>query len=113
MAHRLPKVPGGRVVPRGTQNGRMGEGVGQYFSTSPHVAARPSEVGFQSAGRTFRLTAAAGVFSAGRLDPGTEVLLRKAALPDAQTTGSLLDLGCGYGPIACVLATVAPHARVY
>ena len=25
----------------------------------------------------------------------------------------MLDLGCGYGPIACVLATVAPRATVY
>ena len=29
------------------------------------------------------------------------------------TTGALLDLGCGYGPIACVLATAAPAATVW
>src|SRR5262249_5395008 len=29
------------------------------------------------------------------------------------TTGALLDLGCGYGPIAAVLATAAPAATVY
>jgi 16S rRNA G1207 methylase RsmC len=38
------------------------------------------------------------------------VLLRKATLPSA---GTLLDLGCGYGPIACVLAATAPEATVY
>ena len=53
------------------------------------------------------------MFSADRLDPGTAVLLRKAPLPAPDLTGELLDLGCGYGPIACVLATEAPHATVW
>ena len=77
-----------------------------YFSASPSTPEQPRTVSFAAAGREFTLTAAAGVFSAGRLDPGTAVLLRKAPLPAAP--GPLLDLGCGYGPIACVLATVAP-----
>jgi 16S rRNA G1207 methylase RsmC len=65
------------------------------------------------AGREYRLRSASGVFSADRLDPGTAVLLRKAELPGPDTTGCLLDLGCGYGAIACVLATMAPRATVY
>lgn len=65
------------------------------------------------AGREFALAAASGVFSADRLDLGTSVLLRKAALPGPDEPGPLLDLGCGYGAIACVLATVAPAATVY
>ncbi len=84
-----------------------------YFSAEPQAEARPTDVVFDAAGRTFRLSAAAGVFSAGRLDPGTAVLLRKAILPTPDTRGDLLDLGCGYGPIACVLATVAPDTTVY
>jgi 16S rRNA G1207 methylase RsmC len=81
-----------------------------YFSAEPTAAARPTEVGFTVGGRDYRLTAASGVFSAGRLDPGTAVLLRKAPRPAG---GRLLDLGCGYGPIACVLATEAPAATVH
>ena len=84
-----------------------------YFSASPQAPARSTEVVFDAAGRTFELTGAAGVFSASRLDPGTAVLLRKAILPSPGTPGPLLDLGCGYGPITCVLATVAPAATVY
>ncbi|HWH01787.1 MAG TPA: methyltransferase, partial [Pilimelia sp.] len=60
-----------------------------------------------------REDAAGGVFSAERLDPGTAVLLRKAPLPGPECAGALLDLGCGYGPIACVLARQAPAATVY
>ena len=84
-----------------------------YFSASPQAPARPTEVAFEAAGVAFRLHAAAGVFSAARLDPGTGVLLRKAPLPGPETAGALLDVGCGYGPIACVLAALAPRAVVY
>ncbi|MBX7265215.1 methyltransferase [Micromonospora sp. Llam7] len=84
-----------------------------YFTAEPNAAAQAREVQFSVAGRDYTLASAAGVFSATRLDPGTAVLLRKADLPDRATTGPLLDLGCGFGPIACVLATVAPAAPVW
>ena len=84
-----------------------------YFTAEPQAPARPTDVEFDLAGRSYRLRAAGGVFSAGRLDPGTAVLLRKAELPPPGTVGPLLDLGCGYGPIACVLADRAPRARIY
>jgi 16S rRNA (guanine1207-N2)-methyltransferase len=84
-----------------------------YFSARPAADARRRTVRFSAAGREFSLVAAGGVFSADRLDPGTAVLLRKAGLPAAGALGPFLDLGCGYGPIACVLATSAPAAVVY
>ena len=84
-----------------------------YFSAEPAAPEHRGEVEFSVAGRGYTLTASSGVFSAARLDPGTAVLLRKADLPTAATHGPLLDLGCGYGPIACVLATEAPGATVY
>ena len=70
-----------------------------YFSEAPAGEERPREVTFMVGGRVYRLTAAAGVFSGDRLDPGTAVLLRKAPLPGPRG-GTYLDLGCGYGPIA-------------
>ncbi|GIF12302.1 class I SAM-dependent methyltransferase [Actinoplanes teichomyceticus] len=84
-----------------------------YFSTDPDAPMRRAEIEFSVAGRDYRLAVASGVFSAGRLDPGTAVLLRKAELPGPDTGGALLDLGCGYGPITCVLATEAPRATVH
>ena len=82
-----------------------------YFSADPAAPATRVQVTFPAAGRELTLTASAGVFSASRLDPGTAVLLRKAPLP--RRAGTLLDLGCGYGPIAAALATSAPSATVY
>ncbi|KHD73872.1 class I SAM-dependent methyltransferase [Actinoplanes utahensis] len=84
-----------------------------YFTAEPDAPFRKGEIEFTVAGRDYRLAVASGVFSAGRLDPGTAVLLRKAGLPDAATEGTLLDIGCGYGPIACVLASEAPRTTVY
>ena len=84
-----------------------------YFSAEPSTPAARRQITFEVAGRGYRLSTAAGVFSADRLDAGTAVLLRKAPLPGPGTTGTLLDLGCGYGAIAAVLATRAPNATVY
>ncbi|MFD6564517.1 class I SAM-dependent methyltransferase [Micromonospora profundi] len=84
-----------------------------YFSAQPASDAPAREVEFTVADRDYRLGSAGGVFSASRLDPGTAVLLRKADLPTADTTGDLLDLGCGFGPIACVLADLAPASTVW
>ncbi len=83
-----------------------------YFTAEPSTAARPREVTFMVAGRVYRLASAGGVFSADHLDPGTAVLLRKSTLPGMRG-GVFLDLGCGYGPIAVVLADTSPRATVY
>lgn len=54
-------------------------------------------------------TTARGVFSGARLDPGTAVLLREVAPPPE---GHVLDLGCGFGPIAVGIAVAAPRVTV-
>ncbi|GAA1618219.1 methyltransferase [Saccharothrix algeriensis] len=95
---------------RSGENVRVGE---HYFTAEPGASARPREVVFSIGGQEYELAAAGGVFSASRLDPGTTVLLKKGDLPAAGTTGNLLDLGCGYGPITMVLATRAPGAEVW
>ncbi|GAA2573250.1 methyltransferase [Winogradskya consettensis] len=84
-----------------------------YFSAEPSAPETRERIEFTAAGRDYALAASRGVFSAGRLDPGTAVLLRKGELPDASATGTFLDIGCGYGPITCVLAAEAPAVTVY
>lgn len=84
-----------------------------YFSADPAAPAQSRQIDIDVAGRPVRLESSSGVFSAGRLDLGTALLLRKAPLPGPGTTGNLLDLGCGYGPIALTLALTAPDATVY
>lgn len=81
-----------------------------YFVDRPSGPHRPHEVRVAVDGRSYTLLSGRGVFSADRLDPGTAVLLR--SVTDV-AGGTLLDLGCGYGPIACVLAVRRPDAHVW
>ncbi|MCH2426356.1 MAG: class I SAM-dependent methyltransferase [Acidimicrobiales bacterium] len=76
------------------------------------MASRPSEVDLLLPDVDLRLTTDRGVFSADRVDRGTRYLLLEG--PDLPTGPvDLLDLGCGYGPIACTLASRRPEARVW
>jgi len=82
-----------------------------YFSASPQAPHRPGLVRVVLPDLYLELETDAGVFSPGRLDPGTRLLLDQAPAPPA--SGDLLDLGCGYGPVACVLAARSPAATVW
>jgi 16S rRNA (guanine1207-N2)-methyltransferase len=82
-----------------------------YFSPAPAARSRPAEVRLDLPDRSFTLRTDRGVFSAGRVDPGTKVLLLTA--PDPPASGDLVDLGCGYGPIALTMAARSPGATVW
>jgi 16S rRNA (guanine1207-N2)-methyltransferase len=82
-----------------------------YFSPQPQAPHRPGLVRVILPDVYLELATDAGMFSPTRLDPGTRLLLEEAPAPPA--AGDLLDLGCGYGPIACVLATRSPGATVW
>jgi 16S rRNA (guanine1207-N2)-methyltransferase len=87
-------------------------GHGQYFEERPTAGSRPGSVrlALPDVG-PFDLATDRGVFSADRIDPGTMVLLR--GIPPPPADGHLLDLGCGYGPIALTLAARSPRATVW
>ncbi len=82
-----------------------------YFSPSPSADQRRRELRVRLAGLEVNVVTSAGVFSAERLDLGTAVLLREA--PPPAPDGDLLDLGCGWGPLALTLAMRSPAARVW
>lgn len=87
------------------------QAVEHYFSTRTSTPSRPGTVTLQVEGRTLAMATDAGVFSHAQLDPGTRFLLKRGAQPPA--AGDLLDLGCGWGPIAVALALHSPGARVW
>ncbi len=82
----------------------------QYFAASPRSPSRPKSVRLRARGLDLALTSDRGTFSPNRIDPGTAFLLERA--PEPPPKGRFLDLGCGYGPMAMVLATTAPGAEV-
>lgn len=81
-----------------------------YFET-PTAPGKRHEVTANIWGRDYRFTSAPGVFSAHGLDIGTRVLFRSTTAPQPEAR-QLLDLGCGFGPIAIALATHCPQAQV-
>ena len=83
----------------------------QYFAERPESAHRPGTVHVVLPDVHLALSTDAGVFSPARLDPGTRLLLDTAPPPPAG--GDLLDLGCGYGPLALVMAARSPEAVVW
>lgn len=85
----------------------------QYSNVSPAVPSRPTTVELVVDGRAVSLATDRGVFSAGAVDHGTKVLLATVPVAPSNPTGPLLDLGCGYGPVAIAMALRAPGAEVW
>ncbi len=82
-----------------------------YFTAAPASADERRRTTVRLAGRVVDVEVAPGVFSPGGLDKGTAVLLDEA--PEPPATGTFLDLGCGWGPIALSLALASPAATVW
>jgi 16S rRNA (guanine1207-N2)-methyltransferase len=83
-----------------------------YFSASPDSDLQRVPVDVTAWGHRLTLVSASGVFARGRLDVGTAVLFRATSGPP-RASQNLLDLGCGYGAIACALAVHSPAATVW
>ncbi len=81
-----------------------------YFSEDPGGPERRRTISVDLAGRAVELVTAAGVFAGDGLDRGTAVLLRESPMPTGRP--QILDLGCGYGPIALAVALHCPGATV-
>jgi 16S rRNA (guanine1207-N2)-methyltransferase len=82
-----------------------------YFAQQPQTSSRPGTVDLVLPDLHLRLATDRGMFSPDRVDPGTRVLLE--TVPPPPPRGDLLDLGCGYGPIALTLASRSPQAMVW
>jgi 16S rRNA (guanine1207-N2)-methyltransferase len=89
----------------------MSEQTDHYFTAEPASPAERRRLDVTLAGHRVSVQTAPGVFCPDRLDVGTAVLLEHAPPPPA--AGAVLDLGCGWGPIALTLGLLAPAASVW
>ena len=85
----------------------------QYFDPVPSASSAPRTVELLLPDLQVQLTTDRGVFAHDGVDPGTKLLLLEAPGPDPAGGGALLDLGCGYGPIAVTLGRRAPSASIW
>jgi len=89
----------------------MGDAAGHYFDAEPTATSRPRMVRLDLPDRSLSLRSDRGVFAADGVAAATKYLLLDA--PPPPVSGTFVDLGCGYGPIACTLAARAPEAEVW
>lgn len=82
-----------------------------YFSAKPSTPDERRTIAVSLGGRDLDVVTAPGVFSPHRLDLGTRVLLREVPAPPP--SGDLMDLGCGWGPLAITMAMASADARVW
>lgn len=81
-----------------------------YFSEKTKVKPKYGVIRVYLRGRYFEFLTSSGVFSHKRIDLGTRLLIESMVLPEE---GSVLDLGCGYGSVGIVTATLKPKLKVY
>ncbi len=79
-----------------------------YYTKKPSSASNPAQIQVELGGRTLRFWTDTGVFSKNELDPGSRLLIEN--IPDL--SGTVVDLGCGWGPIGISLALKNPDARL-
>lgn len=84
--------------------------MGQYFDNNEALAHKDITIRFSLLGKEYALQSDNGVFSKDGLDDGTRLLLETIAQADLGT--SILDMGCGVGPIGLILALSSPSRHV-
>lgn len=80
-----------------------------YFSSQPKCDDQFRIVKAHLRDRNFEFLTSSSVFSKKRVDLGTSVLIDAMVLPQ---TGSVLDIGCGYGAVGIVAAASNPKLHV-
>lgn len=81
-----------------------------YFSESADEELKLRKIKVKLFGNKYELFSSTGIFSPNELDAGTEVLLKQ--LESLKPQGTILDIGCGWGPIALSLALASPKAKI-
>lgn len=81
-----------------------------YFTAQPASSDERRLLTVRLDGADREVETAGGIFSPGRIDLGTQVLLRTVGTP---ADGDVLDLGCGWGPVALTMALRNPGATVW
>ncbi len=79
-----------------------------YFSRSPESKPRYQQLEVTLLGNSLKLTTGSGIFSKDHIDKGTHLLIASASIKGS----SILDLGCGYGPVGLSLAKAYPSSHV-
>lgn len=82
-----------------------------YYSKHPNAKVKIYTISESLRRHLYIFKTLPGVFSFKKIDLGTKVFIDHMIIPEHQST--LLDLGCGYGPIGIVLGYKSPQSIIY
>lgn len=80
-----------------------------YYSAKPSVAHELNKIEIKLRGKDFIFVTDAGVFSKKDVDFGSRLLIETMAI---NRKDSVLDVGCGYGPLGLSAAVLADQGKV-
>lgn len=98
----------GRLI--SIKNGRRIYMADHYFTNQPNSKNDKKVFSFTLRGNELKFQSDAGVFSRNEVDFGSRVLIETFTFPVIE--GTILDVGCGYGPIGLSIAKVDPNRLV-
>ncbi len=76
----------------------------QYFTKNPTTDKEIYKFDWNIGAERFNFYSSNSVFSKSGMDFGSQLLVGAVINENKEFTGSILDLGCGYGPIGIILA---------
>lgn len=82
-----------------------------YFTNVENAQSDEKEFQVEVLGENFKFITDIGVFSKGELDEASRLLIETFAA--LETSGDLLDVGCGYGAVGVILASRCPEKEVH
>ena len=82
-----------------------------YYSRTQKVESNPTYWDYTLRNHLFRFKTDNGVFSKREVDFGSRLLIESFVMPEVE--GSVLDVGCGYGPIGLSIAKDHPGRTVH
>ena len=84
--------------------------MGQYFENDKNVKSDKKLIKFNFDGECISVYSDNGVFSKGRLDYGTRLLLSNIDIKNL--SGRVLDLGCGIGVVGVILGIINKNVSI-
>ena len=84
----------------------------QYFTQNPTTKDEIFKFKWNALGNEFVFNTSNSVFSKTAVDFGTMVMLETFVENEPSFKGSILDLGCGYGPVGVILAKSMDDVKI-
>lgn len=84
----------------------------QYFTKCPTTRDDIYKFKWNALGKEFVFNTSNSVFSKSAVDFGTMTMIESFVENEKNFEGSVLDLGCGYGPVGVILAHVIANVEI-